>query len=293
MPSPVAGMALPVAFGAVRILHLSDLHLEPTPEERMPGVVATLGRDRAAFLALEPELVIVSGDLTTYGCSEPGHLQLAKDFLDGLGLPYLVAAGNHDLGANQREAERDPRMAAYEDVPYGETGFGRTFGPELLATSDLGMVRVVGIPVREGDPDDVLPALDTYLSQDDRPVIAFSHYPVVDPRERIEEYFGSSAFVPQTALALHELIRAHQNVRLYAAGHVHVSSTAELAPHCLQVTAGSVGQGASAYRVYDLDTAGLTYSTVLGSGPLAFWPGIAEPEFHLGYDHERTGKLTW
>lgn len=259
----------------------------------MPGVVATLARDRDAFLALEPDLVIVSGDLTTYGCSDHDHLRLAKAYLDALGLPYLVAAGNHDLGANEHEAELDPRMAAYEDVPYDATGFGKTFGPDLLATSDLGIVRVVGFPLREGDPDDVLSELDSYLGVDERPVVAFSHYPVVDPRPRIEEYFGSSAFVPQTALALYELLRSHRNVRLYAAGHVHVSSAVELAPHCLQITAGSVGQGASAYRCYDLDTSGLTYSTVLGSGPLAFWGGMSEPEFHLGYEHERTGKLTW
>jgi hypothetical protein len=123
-------------------------------------------------------------------------------------------------------------------------------------------------------------------------VIAFGHYPLVDPRPRIQEYFGSSAFVPDTAQALHTLIREHDNVRLYAAGHVHVSSATELADHCLQITAGSVGQGASAYRVYDLDTAGLTYSTVLGSGPLAFWGGH-DAEFHLGHAHERSGKLTW
>lgn len=134
-------------------------------------------RDWEAFRALRPDLVIVSGDLTTYGCSEPAHLQLAKEYLDCLDLPTSSPPATTISGptSGRRAGIRGwPRTRTFSTPRRG------------FATADLGRVRVVG-------------ALDSYLGQDARPVIAFGHYPVVDPRERIQESFGSSAFIPENA----------------------------------------------------------------------------------------------
>ncbi len=238
----------------MRILHISDLHVEPAPEERLPGLMASLDRDREPLRRVGAELMIVSGDLTTYGSSRPEHLALAREWLDSLDVPYLAVPGNHDLGPSPDRGARSPVQEAYEDLPYASTGYGRTFGADPLEVCDLGRLRVVGVGVREDDPDGVLPRLAETLAADPRPVILVGHYPLVPTRDpKPHEEFGSEAFVPRTGVALLDLIRRHPNVRLYACGHVHVTSVRPLAPHCTQVTAGSLGQGASTYRVYDVD----------------------------------------
>src|SRR5690606_23393151 len=223
--------------------------------------------------------------------TEADHLRLARDWLDDLGIPYLAVPGNHDLNPA-------PELGAYEDVPYAETRYARFFGPDPILVRETGPVRVIGAALRENGPDGVLPELDRLIAADPRPVVLATHYPVLPVRERrIHTYFGSEAFVPQATAALLELIRQHPNVAVYACGHVHVSSTRRLAPHCLQITAGGLGQGSSTYRIFDVDDDGLTYATALGSGPLTFWedngvPGLPR-DFSLGTTDERSGRVVW
>src|SRR5690606_28181891 len=108
----------------------------------------------------------------------------------------------------------------------------------------------------------------------------------------------SAEFVPNAMARLVELIGRHPNVRLYACGHIHVTTAEPVAEHCLQLTAGGLGPGASTYRVYDVDEAAgeLRYTTVLGSGPLEFWEPLLQvpsqgPEFSCGGAPERSGTL--
>jgi DNA repair exonuclease SbcCD nuclease subunit len=281
----------------VRILHVSDLHIEPQPEERLPGLMSTLANDREPLRRVGADLMIVSGDLTTYGSSRRDHLALAREWLDSLEIPYLAVPGNHDLGPSRIRGERNPHQEGFEDVEFKQTGYGRTFGPDAVLVRDLERLRVVGVALREDDPDGVLPRLADVLEGDTRPVILVGHYPLVPTREpKPHTDFGSEMFVPNAGAVLLDLVRRTPNVVLYACGHVHVNSARPLAPHCLQLTAGSLGQGASTYRIYDVDDAGLTYSTVLGSGPLAFWssfdPSLAA-DFSLGTGSERTGRVAF
>jgi Icc protein len=256
----------------------------------MPGVIASLDRDRDQLHAAGAELVLVTGDLTTFGCAQVDHLKRARQWLDELGLPYLAIPGNHDLSPSAQAGD-------YEDLPYAETGYGRTFDPDPVHVRDLGQVRVIAAGLRERDPDGVLPRISALIQADSRPVILATHYPVLGVREpKVHKYFGSDEFVPESAQALLEIVRANQNVVLYACGHIHVSTTERLAPHCLQVTAGSLGQGASTYRIYDVDDSGLTYSTAMGTGPLTFWEHSVtglDADFSLGRNDERTGRITW
>jgi 3',5'-cyclic AMP phosphodiesterase CpdA len=73
----------------VRVLQVSDLHTgtaeEPEVEEDLRGVVEQA----------DPELVVVSGDLTHRNRSEE-HERAAR-FLRSLGRPLLVIPGNHDI----------------------------------------------------------------------------------------------------------------------------------------------------------------------------------------------------
>ncbi|MBU3118673.1 metallophosphoesterase family protein [Acinetobacter soli] len=70
------------------LLHLSDLHFGTEKQECLDAIAAFCREH-------EPEVIVVSGDLTQrarftqfYSC---------KQFLDSLGIPYMVIPGNHDI----------------------------------------------------------------------------------------------------------------------------------------------------------------------------------------------------
>jgi 3',5'-cyclic AMP phosphodiesterase CpdA len=72
-----------------RILHLSDLHLghatAAEPLERLRELIPTL----------DPEILVVTGDVTHRG--RPEQLEQARELLESLGLPLLAIPGNHDI----------------------------------------------------------------------------------------------------------------------------------------------------------------------------------------------------
>jgi 3',5'-cyclic AMP phosphodiesterase CpdA len=74
---------------AVRILHVSDLHLG---RRETPEPYAAL-RDLAPALA--PDVVVATGDLSHRG--KRAELERAAELLAGLGAPLVAVPGNHDL----------------------------------------------------------------------------------------------------------------------------------------------------------------------------------------------------
>lgn len=72
-----------------RILHVSDLHFGRNERPESIDALARLIEE------VEPELVIVSGDLTHRGLRS--QHERAAAFLRGLGLPLLAIPGNHDI----------------------------------------------------------------------------------------------------------------------------------------------------------------------------------------------------
>ncbi len=70
------------------IVHLSDLHFGRID----PAVCRALAEDVSA---LNPDLVVVSGDLTQR--AREHEFEEARVFLKSLPLPQLVVPGNHDV----------------------------------------------------------------------------------------------------------------------------------------------------------------------------------------------------
>jgi 3',5'-cyclic-AMP phosphodiesterase len=280
----------------MRILHLSDLHVEGAPERAYPGVGATLEQSRALVREEAPDYLFVTGDLTSHGSAEAQELALAREWLDALGVPYLCLPGNHDLGANRWRGERSPGSERYEDAPLAETNFGRTFGLGPLEVRDLGPLTAMALSLRSGDPDGVLPALEEALGRGDGPVALLAHYPLLQTRDQgVLAEFGAGDWVPDLVEPLLAIIRAHPRVRLLAAGHVHALTGRLLPGGALQLTAGALGPGASVYRRYTVSGQRLAFSSHLGAGPLGFWerlvPDAYPAEYHLGASHERLGEL--
>lgn len=75
--------------GETRILHVSDIHLNP------------VGLEIAADLAerFDVDAVLDTGDLTTFGLPVEARF---GDLVDAVGPPYLLVPGNHDAPSNRR-----------------------------------------------------------------------------------------------------------------------------------------------------------------------------------------------
>ena len=71
-----------------RIAHLSDIHFGRVDEQVVARAVEKINE-------LEPDLVVVSGDLTQRARTR--EFAAARDFLDSLPKPQLVVPGNHDV----------------------------------------------------------------------------------------------------------------------------------------------------------------------------------------------------
>lgn len=71
-----------------RLVHLSDLHFG----RARPELLAPISD---AVAAANPDLVVVSGDLTQRARSR--EFAAAREFLDGLGARWLAVPGNHDI----------------------------------------------------------------------------------------------------------------------------------------------------------------------------------------------------
>ena len=281
-----------------KIVHISDLHIEAHPEIMYQGVNQYLREAARLLVAEEPDLVIVSGDLTSHGSRDVHELEMARDWLMGLQVPFMTVPGNHDLGANSWRGHMYPLTEAYEPTPFSETNYGSVFYSEPVTVHDLQDVSVVGIALRDNDPDNALGILESTLSVASKPVILVGHYPLEETRsEGPLRTFAYQEFIPHCVDRLLSLITSYPSVRIYACGHVHASTSQRIAPHCLQVTAGGLGPGPSLYRVYTVLGDQLHFGTRLGAGPLGFWERLVPdfeypPEYHLGYRDERNGLQT-
>ena len=164
------GAALPLAAAAdpaeFRFAFLSDTHVgSGSGAEDLRATV----RDLNAMTGLS--FVVISGDITEYGSRE--QLQLAKDILSGLRLPYHVIPGNHDTKWSESGATDFPRL-------WKEDRFVFDQGPYRFIGMHEGPIMKMG----DGhwSPQDVRWLEQTLkkLRSPDQPVIFVTHYPIDD-----------------------------------------------------------------------------------------------------------------
>ena len=149
---------------ALRFALFSDTHIGGSP------VAAVDLRAAVADVNGQPEIdfVIVSGDITDMNTGR--HLNLAKQILDSLRVPYYIIPGNHDTkwsgsaGANFRQLWGDDKFVS-DHAGYRFIGFHQ--GPVLRM--DDGHI-----------PRDILTWLEDQLKKTgkDQPVLLVMHYPL-------------------------------------------------------------------------------------------------------------------
>jgi predicted phosphodiesterase len=167
---------------------------EPYPEMMNRGAIAEMA-------AIDPEVVLVKGDLTDRGVKEEYEAFLSV-YGSAFGDRLRHIRGNHD---------------AYE---------GERFAANAPFTVDLPGVRLAAI-------DTVIPRhhtgqvtadqiewLDTIAAESDRPVLVFGHHHVWSPESRSREdgYFGIK---PDDSERLVEVVARRPSIRGYFAGHTH------------------------------------------------------------------------
>ncbi len=167
---------------------------DPYPEVMNRGAVTEIS-------ALDPDAVLVKGDLTSLGT--PEEYQRFRDLYDpAFGDRLRVVRGNHD---------------AY---------YGHTFADDACQKVELPGVRLALIDTSlPGQANGTISAeqldwLDTLGAETDRPMLVFGHHHCWDPgsKERPEGYFG---IVPDASEALVEVVAHRPMIRGYFAGHTH------------------------------------------------------------------------
>lgn len=230
-----------------RIAHLSDPHFGTEPD-RLPGLLVE-------YLAtLEPDAVVVSGDLTQRALA--GQFRAARRFLSELPAPALVVPGNHD--------------APLWNLPLRLVDPWRTWRRQLgrplegrIETRDAVIVGVNSANPRvwkDGlvPPERVAVLAASFADAGERRRILVLHHPP-DPPE------GE----PPSLYAAEALLRAcvGAGVEMILSGHLHFTQVARVAsvPGILAVQAGTClsarirGEG-NAFTLLDLQADGVAVS---------------------------------
>ncbi|MFF4659516.1 metallophosphoesterase family protein [Streptomyces sp. NPDC001381] len=279
----------------MRILHLSDTHIEPA------GASAGRGADATASLRLmlaelrhqrDVDAVVVTGDLADDGSAEAYTTvrELIGGFGRSLGAPVFYTTGDHDergaftevLGSGHPEASRElpgaeraavSTVAGWRFVTLDSLVPGEVYG--RLGAGRLDWLReVLGTPSGHGT------------------VLALHHPPISHPVSATQQVFGL-----RDAGGLAEAIRG-SDVRVVLAGHFHLQLCGFLASVPVWVTPGVVNR-------VDLTAAPGTERAVRGAsaslvelggegGPLFHTVHARDPRAHetvYELDEERTRQL--
>jgi 3',5'-cyclic AMP phosphodiesterase CpdA len=205
----------------VKIIQITDTHLshlKPHFQENWRPLVEWVD-------AIEPDLVIHTGDLTVDGADFEEDLVHGREMLRDLRHPTLCVPGNHDIGdmPDTRQPVNDERLARWR----------RVIGPDRWV-HDLGEWRLVGLNsliCGSGSSEEIKQLTwleDTLRTREGRRALVFKHKPlfVESPEEGETGYWGLRPESRHRLLALF----AEHGVELVASGHLHRARIVDGAP---------------------------------------------------------------
>jgi len=195
-----------------RFIHLTDLHISHPdagdPKDKS-SAIETLKRvvDLINNMAIQPEFVVASGDLTNTG--HPRSYDLLQDLLAPLEVPLVMALGNHD----KRPEFHTKFGAGPSDAPYCHD---TVLGDIHIITLDTSIAGHVAGTICDQQFDFLIQALTRHA---DLPkLIVMHHPPRVDPDGLP---WGSIDMVSTNRLA--ETLRGHHIVGILS-GHIHINN---------------------------------------------------------------------
>ena len=247
------------------IIHISDMHFGKIDSTSTDSLVT-------AFSDINPDLVIVSGDLTQR--AEPEQFKSAKKFLDDLikaKLNYFVIPGNHDIEPMWKPPSRifDPYKSYKKYI--SET-IEPTYSDGEIAIASLNTVRPTRL--KNGSVSKIhIKKVQDWFSKFSPKVtkILVTHHPLDLPLS-----------VPERKLAKRSVwgveLLSESNVDIYLSGHYHRSSVTttagrynKLGYHAIALQAGTLSlrqRGeVQSFNVISLDKPSLSIETY-------FWDSI-------------------
>ncbi|MDO0913893.1 metallophosphoesterase [Streptomyces sp. DT2A-34] len=259
----------------MRILHLSDTHIERTDAPDKNGVNAT---DSLRLMLTElrhqrdVDAVVVTGDIADDGAVEAytAVRELVGDFARRLGAPVFYTTGNHDerdafgkvLGSGHPEPELVLDSEASERAAVSTVG-----GWRLVTLDSLVPGKVYGELSRR-QLDWLRGVLGQSQSSERGTVLAFHHPPISLAVSATQPHFGL-----RNPEELAEAIRG-SDVRVVLTGHYHLQLFGLLESVPVWVTPGVVSR-------VDLTAAPGTERAVRGaSASLVELGGATGPMFH-------------
>ena len=199
-----------------RVVQVSDTHLSETHAYFIDNYDVFVEE----MLALKPDLIVHTGDISFNGPVRPEDLRFAKAQLGRLPAPVLTLAGNHDIG----EAPPFSRL----DQPINSarlSAWSSHIGP-MWWSHDIGHWRLIGLDTalmasglhEESAQLDFLHA--QLASRGNRPAMVFMHMPPFETDANDER--ATTSCVPHRARrALLDTCR-EAGVKVIACGHLHV-----------------------------------------------------------------------
>ena len=222
------------------IAQITDTHIK-APRGRLAyktvDTAVNLERCVAHVMTLkpQPDLVLMTGDLTDFG--RPEEYALLQELLRPLSMPVYVIPGNHD--------ERGALLKAFGNEDYLD---GKT-SDFVQYTIENYPIRLIGLDTSiPGDSQGTLCSerldwLDARLNeQPDRPTVLFMHHP---PFKTGIDAMDRQGFIDADRLGA--LVESHPQVQHIICGHVHRPIHVQW--HGVTV---SVGPSASHYVALDL-----------------------------------------
>jgi predicted phosphodiesterase len=151
--------------------------------------------------AVEPDAVVVKGDLTSMG-TRAEYQAFLNAYGPAFGERLIHVRGNHDAYHGEDFASRAPLTVSLPGV--------------ILAVIDTSIPGKAG----GGVSADTLEWLDQMAAEADRPVLLFGHHHAWNPDsgERPEAYFGIN---PDDSERLVEVVARRPRIAGYFAGHTH------------------------------------------------------------------------
>jgi len=211
----------------MKIAHISDLHITSAgPTCGVAPMAENLIRVVAHINSLQPDVVLVSGDITHNGL--PEEARLAAKLLGKLSAPYYITAGNHD--------NRDVLRAAFPHA-----ALPAKQADHLSYALETGGLRLIALDSTDPDAPNgrICPArlawLEARLAESSAPTLVLLHHPPM--KCAVEETDNPPL---QGAAALGAVIARHPHIQRLLCGHIHLMAQA-LWHGTLACTAPSIG----------------------------------------------------
>jgi predicted phosphodiesterase len=217
----------------------------------------TAGAAAARVREVEPDLVLVSGDLT----HNASHAELAevRGYLDGIGAPYIVCRGNHDC---ETPEARDRFDAAF-------TGATRAWQPRLLELPRAADVAVLVVEASWNSDEgldserpplavpeaDLQRALIEIEQLQPAVLLVLCHYPLVSQAGYARSHGGPYAGHVEDGAKLVAALEQRSGAVLCFVGHNHYHHVIAGAGW-LQCATGAIVEYPSEWRLVTIETSG-------------------------------------